>query len=304
MKILLIGKNGQVGHELTRWLQRIDGMQMQVVALDRSQLDLANLAQVREVIGQIRPSVIVNAAAYTAVDLAEQESEMAMRINGEAVGVIAREARRCGAALVHYSTDHVFDGVKSSPYVETDATSPVNAYGRSKLAGEEAIRASGVAHLILRTSWVYGTRGKNFLLTIQRLAGERNELAIVADQVGAPTWSRTVAQQTAQVLTQLCRRSQGSVAEAPVIDIDTWQKFGGMYHLTAQGHTTWHGLASAIVRSGPRAHDVRVKPIASDDYAAPARRPRNARLSCQRFVQCFGALPTWNEALAACLQEA
>ena len=205
---------------------------------------------------------------------------------------------------MHYSTDHVFDGAQHAPYLETDGTNPVNAYGCSKLAGEEAIRASGVAYLILRISWVYGMHGNNFLRTIQRLAGDRDELAIVADQFGAPTWSRTVAQHTALALTQLCRWSQdrGS-AEAPMISGDIWKKFGGVYHLTAQGHTTWYGLACAIVRNGPRAQAVQIKPITTDDYAAPARRPPNGRLLCERFTQRFGTLPMWDAALASCLQE-
>jgi len=297
MIILVTGKNGQVGHELERRLHSIGAGQTQVVALDRSQMNLADPAQVREVIRRINPSLIVNAAAYTMVDLAEQECDMAMRINAEAVDVIAQEARRCGAVLIHYSTDHVFDGTKNSPYVETDPTCPINAYGRSKLAGEAAIQSSGVLHLILRTSWVYGAHGRNFMKTIQRLASQSNEIAVVDDQFGAPTWSRTVAQQTADAISQLCCSSHK-------INMDTWKKFSGVYHLTAQGYTSWHGLASAIVERGSRAKLVRVKPIASENYPTVARRPRNSRLSCERFMGNFGILPAWDTALATCMDEA
>lgn len=293
------------------------GAEVQVVALGRSQMELTNFVQVREVIRQLRPNIIINAAAYTAVDAAEQAPEMALCINAEAVGVIALEARRCGAALIHYSSDYVFDGTKDSPYVETDITCPVNAYGRSKLAGEEAIKACGVAHLILRTSWVYGMRGSNFLTTVQRLTAlqaeprtqPRAELAIVADQFGAPTWARTLAQYTAQMIAGLCQRSQHDAAtknalKVPQICADTWQQYGGVYHLTAQGHTTWHGFASAIVHAGPHAPSVTVKPIVTEEHPSTARRPRNSRLSCARYLQEFGDLPTWDTALACCLREA
>mgnify|MGYP001964497183 FL=1 len=184
MKILLTGRSGQVGYELQRTLQGLG----QVVALDRSQMDLSNLDEVRAVIRKVKPQLIVNPAAYTAVDLAESESELAMRINAQAPEVMALEARQLGAAMIHYSTDYVFDGEQTASYTEDDLPNPQSVYGRSKLAGEQAIQAAGIPHLILRTSWVYGARGKNFLLTVRRLAQEREELRIVADQFGAPTW--------------------------------------------------------------------------------------------------------------------
>ena len=197
-RILITGKTGQVGYELERSLQGLG----EIIALDRSQMDLADLDQVRDVIRRIKPTLIVNPAAYTAVDKAESEPELALRINGEAPGVMAEEAHKLGAAMIHYSTDYVFDGSKDGSYVETDPTCPINVYGSSKLAGEQAIQATGIPHLILRTSWVYSTHGKNFLLTMLRLAKEREELSIVSDQFGAPTWSRTIADTTAHIVAQ------------------------------------------------------------------------------------------------------
>ena len=198
MKILLTGSTGQVGYELARSLQGLG----EVVAVDRNVMDLSNLDQVRDVIRTVRPQLIVNPAAYTAVDKAESEPELAYRVNAEAPGLMAQEAKLLGAAMVHYSTDYVFDGSNPSPRGEDDATGPLNVYGASKLAGEQAIAAAGIDHLIFRTSWVYGMRGKNFLLTMMRLAKEREELKVVADQHGAPTWSRTIADTTALVLAQ------------------------------------------------------------------------------------------------------
>ncbi len=236
MKILLTGKTGQVGYELERSLQGLG----EIIALDRSQMDLANLDQVRDVIRAIKPDLIINPAAYTAVDKAESEPELAMRINGEAPGVMAEEAKKLGAAMIHYSTDYVFDGSKTTPYVETDPTCPINVYGATKLAGEQAIQAAGIPHLILRTSWVYGMRGKNFLLTMLRLAQERDELRIVADQHGAPTWCRTIADTTAHIVAQ---------AKGAQHAQDWWQERSGIYHLTAQGQTTWYGFTQAILEN-------------------------------------------------------
>jgi dTDP-4-dehydrorhamnose reductase len=210
MKILLTGASGQVGYELERSLQSIG----EVVALDRTRCDLSDLDQVRDVVRALRPGLIVNPAAYTAGDKAETEAALAHRINAEAPAVMAAEAQRLGAAMVHYSTDYVFDGTKSGPYLETDATNPINVYGQSKLAGELAIAASGAPHLILRTSWVYGMRGKNFLLTMLRLGRERDELRVVADQHGAPTWSRTIADTTAALLAQARAGGAGVVGTA------------------------------------------------------------------------------------------
>ena len=199
MKILLTGKNGQVGYELERTLQSLG----EVTAVDSDQMDLTNLDQVRAVIRSVKPGLIVNPAAYTAVDSAEAEPELAMRINGEAPGVMAEEAKRLGAAMIHYSTDYVFDGSKIGSYTEDDLPNPINVYGHTKLAGEQAVQAAGIPYLILRTSWVYGLRGKNFLLTVRRLMQERDELRIVADQHGTPTWCRTLADTTANIVAQL-----------------------------------------------------------------------------------------------------
>jgi dTDP-4-dehydrorhamnose reductase len=285
MKILLTGCSGQVGYELERSLQGLG----EVVAADRGRMDLSDLDRVRAVIRDVRPRLIVNPAAYTAVDKAESEPELAFRINAEAPGLMAEEARRLGAVLVHYSTDYVFPGDDPGARVETDATGPVNVYGASKLAGEQAIAASGAAHLILRTSWVYGMRGKNFLLTMLRLARERDELRVVADQHGAPTWSRTIADATASIL-----------AQARGFDAAWWQEHGGIYHLSSQGQTTWCGFAEAIVAQA--GIDCRVVPIATAEYPTPARRPRHSVLSSRRVLERFCRLPDWREALRLCMQ--
>jgi dTDP-4-dehydrorhamnose reductase len=305
MKILVTGKTGQVGYELERCLQTLGGLEMTVTALDRAAMDLADPAQLRQVIRQIKPDLIVNPAAYTAVDLAESEPELAMRINGEAVAIIAEEAGACGAALIHYSTDYVFDGSKQDAYDEQDVPCPLSVYGRTKLAGDQAILDSGVPHLILRTSWVYGTHGKNFLKTIQRLAAERDTLRIVADQVGAPTWSRTIAQHTAHAIQQLCSDDATTAVGDARLKIlpERWAQDGGIYHLTAQGQTSWHGFASEIVAHSSRANQVQVLPIKTEEYPVPAPRPRNSRLSCARFIDRFGVLPTWEAALNSCLRE-
>jgi dTDP-4-dehydrorhamnose reductase len=222
-----------VGFELMRTLQGLG----RVVAADRAALDLSNLDQVRALVREVRPTLIVNPAAYTAVDKAEDEVELAMRINGEAPGVLAEEAKKLGAALIHYSTDYVFDGEKEGAYVEDDLTNPQNVYGRSKLAGEQAIAVTGVNHLIFRTSWVYGTHGKNFLLTMLRLGAERPELKVVADQFGAPTWTNTIATLTAHAVAQAAGMPDPAA---------WWGERSGVYHLCAGDATSWHGFAEAI----------------------------------------------------------
>jgi dTDP-4-dehydrorhamnose reductase len=285
MKILVTGRNGQVGYELVRSLQPLG----EVIGVDRGAMDLADLDQVRDVIRKIKPDLIVNSAAYTAVDKAESEPELAMRVNGLAPGIMAEEAARFGARLVHYSTDYVFDGTKQQPYGETDMPCPINMYGESKLAGEQAIAATGVSHLIFRTSWVYGMRGKNFLLTMMRLAAERDTLRIVADQHGAPTWSRTIADVTASILNQ-CRG---------VEDVDDWwRQHGGLYHLTAQGSTSWLGFADALLDAAPAKPEL--VPIGSDDYPVAAKRPANSRLACALLMSKFCQLPDWRDALQLC----
>jgi len=286
--ILLTGVNGQVGFELARTLQGLG----KVVALDRSGLDLADLDQVRRVVREIRPGLIVNPAAHTAVDKAETDVEAAMRLNAEAPGVLAEEARKIGAALVHYSTDYVFDGTKTGLYAEDDPVNPQNVYGKSKLAGEQAIANSGCSHLIFRTSWVYGTRGKNFLLTMLRLGAERSELSVVADQFGAPTWANTIAALSANVLAQAVAPNQS----------DWWEKHSGIYHLTASGATSWHGFAEAIFEFLDLEKKPTVKPIPAAAYPTPATRPSNSRMSNEKLAATFGVrAPDWREALRLCL---
>ena len=288
MKILLTGKSGQVGYELARSLQGLGD----IVALDRSQMDLSNLAQVRAVIRAVRPGLIINPAAYTAVDRAESEPDFAMRINAEAPGVMAEEAKKLGAAMIHYSTDYVFDGSKAGPYLESDPTAPINVYGASKLAGEQAIEAAGIPHLILRTSWVYGMRGKNFLLTMLRLAQERAELRIVADQHGAPTWCRTIADITAHMVAQ---------SKASPDRHEWWQKRSGIYHLTAQGQTTWFGFTQAILEHAALAQKPLLIPIKTGQYPLPAQRPASSVLSSERLMRTFCGLPAWENALQLCV---
>lgn len=291
-RLLLVGANGQVGWELQRALAPLG----QVIALDRAGMDLSDPDSVRRAIREAGPAIIVNAAAYTAVDKAESETELAMCINGIAPGVMAEEAARTGALLVHYSTDYVFDGTKDAPYLENDATNPLNSYGRSKLAGETAIRASGARHLIFRTSWVYSARGSNFVRTMLRLARERNELRIVSDQVGAPTWARSIADLTGRILKVYCGNP------------DRREGFGGVYHLAARGAVSWHGFAEAIFAYA-KSLNARFKaptlvPIQASEYPLPARRPANSRLNTSKLKAAFGIVPPlWESALQQCLEE-
>ncbi|HEY6242106.1 MAG TPA: dTDP-4-dehydrorhamnose reductase [Burkholderiales bacterium] len=280
MKILLTGRNGQLGWELERSLPPLG----QVVAFDRASLDLTDPDQTIARVRDVKPEIIVNAAAYTAVDRAESEPELAMQVNGTAPGILAEETKRLGALLIHYSTDYVFDGTKPAPYLETDTPNPVNAYGRSKLEGERAIQANGCRYLVLRTSWVYGMRGTNFLLTILRLARERPELRVVNDQIGAPTWSRDIATATAQLTKE---------AEAG--------KTGGLFHLTAGGATSWHGFAREILKA--RGIDTPLRPISTAEYPTPAKRPANSLLSCATILARWKLeLPEWQQSLARCLR--
>jgi dTDP-4-dehydrorhamnose reductase len=288
--ILLTGVNGQVGFELARSLQGLG----RVVAMDRAQMDLADLTTVRRVVRELKPALIVNAAAYTAVDAAEADISAAMLLNAELPGLLAEEAKLLDAALVHYSTDYVFDGLKESAYLEDDAVNPQNAYGKSKLAGEQAITASDCDHLIFRTSWVYGTRGKNFFLTMLRLGAERDELNVVADQIGAPTWSNTIAAMTANVLAQAIANNTS----------DWWRQHSGVYHLTASGETSWHGFAQAIFELSDLARKPHVEPIAASSYPTPASRPANSRMSPDKTAAAFGLrAPHWRDALRLCMAE-
>lgn len=287
--ILVTGVNGQVGFELLRSLQALG----RVIGLDRAALDLADLDRVSEVVRAAKPAIIVNPAAYTAVDKAESDEAMARRLNAEAPRVLAEEAARCGATLIQYSTDYVFDGTKDAPYTEDDATNPQNVYGATKLEGERAIAASGCAHLILRTSWVYGRRGKNFLLTMLKLGAERPELRVVADQIGAPTWSKTIATATAHIAAQGLAGGEA-----------WWHERAGVYNFTAGGATSWHGFAQAILAREMGDKAPKVMPIPASEYPVPAKRPANSRLSGRKLADVFGLqLPNWEEALFLCLED-
>jgi dTDP-4-dehydrorhamnose reductase len=284
MKILLVGKDGQVGWELQRSLALLG----EVTAVGRAEADLTIPDSLRTLVRQIDPDIIVNAAAYTAVDKAESDAGTAYLVNAEAVGVLADEAARADAWLVHYSTDYVFDGEKSTPYQEDDATGPLSVYGKSKLAGEEQIRQRHAKHLIFRTSWVFAARGGNFAKTMLRLAKERNELKVVADQFGAPTSAELIADATALALQKIVQASDGGHALA------------GTYHLTASGQTSWHQYAQYVIGL---AHTTGVAlstapesviAIPATSYPVPAPRPRNSCMSTEKFRQAFGLqLPDW-----------
>ncbi len=285
MKILLTGASGQVGWELQRTLATLGD----VFAPRRDQLDLTDTRQIRTLLADWRPDLIVNPAAHTAVDKAESEAELARAINTTAPAVLAEEARKLGASLVHFSTDYVFDGSKTDAWLEDDPTGPLGVYGATKLEGELAIAAQGIPHLIFRTSWVYGMRGSNFLLTMQRLFRERDSLNIVADQVGAPTWSRSIAEATAQVL-----------AQQPFED----PARHGVYHLTCSGRTSWHGFASAILARTelPAGKTIQLNAIPASQYPTPAKRPANSVLDNRKLAQQFGLqLPGWETALDLCM---
>ncbi|UVM55713.1 dTDP-4-dehydrorhamnose reductase [Pseudomonas sp. B21-012] len=285
-RILIAGRNGQVSQALQQQLG--DLAQLQVLGSD--QLNLAHPETIRGQVQQLKPDLIINAAAHTAVDQAESEPDLAFAINAQAPGIFAEEAAKLGIPLIHYSTDYVFDGSKATPYTEDDEPNPLGVYGRSKLAGEQAIAAVGGQHLILRTSWVYSRHGRNFLLTMQRLLQEKPELRIVADQIGAPTWAGTIAHSTRALI----ERWQTGQAGA-------W----GVYHLTAQGETSWFGFAQAIGEQlkVQGLSCAKLLPIASSDYPTPARRPLNSRLDCSRLQREWHvSQPHWQQALIDCLK--
>jgi len=293
MHILLTGRNGQVGFELQRSLAPLG----EVIALDRSRCDLGTPDSLRAAIRELRPDIIVNPAAYTAVDKAESDEATARAVNAIAPGILGEEAARLGALVIHYSTDYVFDGKKDGPYVESDTTNPLSVYGRTKLEGEQALAAPGARHLIFRTSWVFGVQGANFLKTILRLAREREELRIVADQVGAPTGAALISDVTAQVLGQYLRSEKKE--NFPF----------GLFHLTASGFTSWHEYAQFIVRkaldAGAALKTVpeKIHPIPSSAYLVPASRPQNSRLDCSLLERSFGIrLPRWEGGVKHLLQ--
>ncbi|MFZ0414412.1 MAG: dTDP-4-dehydrorhamnose reductase [Candidatus Acidiferrum sp.] len=302
--ILLSGRNGQVGGELRSLLAQLG----EVVAPGRDQLDLSKPDDIRRTIREIRPQLIVNAAAYTAVDRAETDQLMARAINAEAPELMAAEAKKIGAALLHYSTDYIFDGMKRIPYDEADSANPINVYGRTKFAGEQAIRASGVPYLIFRTSWVYATRGKNFLLTILRLATEREELRIVSDQIGSPTCAPELAAATCKVLARISERNRGQFV---------FSEASGTYHASAAGQTTWYEFAKTILAEaeampqppkwltdatkGSELIARRVVPISTKEFHSPTARPAYSVLSNSLLMQKFGvSLPDWRVQLKRC----
>ncbi|UOP13362.1 MULTISPECIES: dTDP-4-dehydrorhamnose reductase [Pseudomonas] len=285
LKILITGQHGQVSQELQ---QRLLGLG-ELIVLGRDQLDLANVEQIRQQVRTHRPGLIINAAAHTAVDQAESEPDAAFAINATAPGILAEEAKALGIPLIHYSTDYVFDGAKPAPYTENDAPNPLGVYGQSKLSGEQAIAAVGGEYLILRTSWVYSSHGKNFLLTMQRLLQEKPHMRIVADQIGAPTWAGSIAESTRALIERWLAGAAGE-----------W----GVYHLTAQGETSWFGFAQAIgehlrAQGKPCAE---LEAIPSSAYPTPAQRPLNSRLDCSRLQQQWQvSQPRWQDALRECL---
>jgi dTDP-4-dehydrorhamnose reductase len=279
----------------------------EVTAIDIEQLDLTDSQAVARTVREVAPDIVVNAAAYTAVDKAESEPELARAINVGAPGKIAEECSRSGALLIHYSTDYVYDGSKQTPYDERDATGPLSVYGETKLAGDQAIQASGCAHIILRTTWVYDIRGKNFLRTVIRLAQEKEELRIVGDQYGAPTWARGLAEATTIILGR-CLEHKGGTGK--------WRT--GIFHLTAGGQTSWAGFAQAILEDyvafrpadgsgefGSPLKTQKVSPITTEEYPTPARRPRNSALSNAQVQAAFGiTMPEWRDQLRLAMQDA
>jgi dTDP-4-dehydrorhamnose reductase len=304
LRILVTGATGQVGWQLQRTLAPLG----EIIARTRNQLDLSNPDATGKYVRELAPNIVVNAAAYTAVDKAESEHDLAQAVNAVTPGRIAEELARTGGLLVHYSTDYVFDGFKAGPYVEDDPTAPLSVYGETKLLGEQEIAASGCPYIILRTSWVYDTRGKNFLRTVLRLAHEREELRMVSDQYGAPTWARAIAEATAQIV---ARSSEHH-------DQSGWGH-NGLFHLTAGGSTTWAGFAEQILNEyeslaawpadtgefGSPLMAERVIPITSDQYKTPARRPLNSVLSNQKLLSVFDLkLPDWRVLLRLALEDA
>lgn len=284
--ILLTGKNGQVGWELQRTLLPLG----RVVAVDTEQLDLTSPEAIRRTVREVAPDIIINPAAYTNVDKAEDEPELAHAINAIAPKVLAEEARRLNAWLVHYSTDYVFDGKKQEPYVESDAPCPLNVYGQTKFDGEEAVRAEGGRYLILRTSWIYGARSRNFMLTMLRLAKERDKLMVVDDQVGAPTWCRSLAEMTAQIIGKIYTLGGEEMA--------------GTYHVTASGAVSWCEFAKAILKEAKIMPCPEIAPIRSDEFVVAADRPKNSLLSNAKINRTFGLeMGSWSNDLALCLQE-
>jgi dTDP-4-dehydrorhamnose reductase len=285
MKILLTGKTGQVGGELNNILKDIGEM----VSVGREHLDLSKITSIEPAILDIQPDIIINAAAYTAVDKAEEESELAMTLNGIAPGVLAKAAKKIEARLIHYSTDYVFDGRSNTPYREEDTTCPLSIYGKSKLAGEKNIAEAGIPYLILRTSWVYSLQGKSFLRTIKKLAEEKDTLRIVDDQIGAPTWARSIALATRKILKQYLRDGSDP-------------SLSGIFHLTCQGKSSWYDFAKEVLDLSGASQNTQLLPIPTSDYPTTAVRPHYSLLSNDKLKKVFAfEMPHWNDALKDCI---
>ena len=289
MKILLTGKTGQIGEELNNIIGDLGNL----ITVDKEQLDLSKPDSIEPVILDIKPDIIINAAAYTAVDKAEEEPDLAMTVNALAPGLLAKAARKVGAGLIHYSTDYVFDGCSEIPYKEEDPTNPLNVYGKTKLAGEKAIAEVGVPFLIIRTSWVYSLHGKNFLRTIKKLAEEKDIIQVVDDQIGAPTWARSVALKTHQILKQ-CLNKKWLETKDPSLS--------GIFHLTCQGNTSWHGFAREVLNMSNTSQNIKLIAIPTSDYPVSAVRPPNSLLNNEKIQRVFGIdMPHWEDALKDCM---
>jgi dTDP-4-dehydrorhamnose reductase len=295
IKILVTGEGGQVGEALRLTLAPLG----EIVIPTLAELDLTDSDAIRRMMAEVRPRWVVNAAAHTAVDKAESEPELAFAINATAPRILAEEAKRIGAAVVHYSTDYIFDGSKKTPYVETDPSGPVNEYGRSKLGGEVALRESGAAYITFRTSWVYGATGNNFVRSMLRLARERAHLRVVADQRGCPTWSWELARMTANVMGQM----EAQAAKNGCSLTESVLPVSGVYHATGSGETTWYGFAAQSIaelqKIEPEAKLATVEAITTAEYPTPAKRPMNSLLDCSKLARVFNwRMPDWRESLA------
>ena len=289
MKILLTGKTGQIGEELNK----IVGDLGNLITVDKEQLDLSKPNSIEPVILDIKPDIIINPAAYTAVDKAEEEPDLAMTVNALAPGLLAKAARKVGAGLIHYSTDYVFDGCSEIPYKEEDPPNPLNVYGKSKLAGEKAIAEVGIPFLIIRTSWVYSLHGKNFLKTIKKLAEEKDTIQVIDDQIGAPTWARSIALKTHQILKQCLNKKWLETKDS---------NLSGIFHMTSQGETSWHGFAREVLNMSNTSQNIKLIAIPTSDYPVSAVRPPNSLLNNEKIQRVFGLnMPHWEDALKDCM---
>ena len=294
MRILLTGKNGQVGSELNKILSQFG----EVIATGRDEMNLADPSQIRHVVKQTKPELIINAGAYTAVDKAESDQELAKAVNGVAPKILAEEAKDYGALLIHYSTDYSYNGeISHRPYLESDLPSPNNIYGKTKVEGDHAIEKSGASHLIFRTGWVYSKRGKGFLSTILKLAKEKKELRVVNDQTGTPTWCRSIAEATRKIINHILEKRERSLSE-------TVSSISGVYHMTCQGETNWHGFAQTILELSYPDNMPKLLAISTKEYPTPAIRPTYSVLSNSKLKKNFGIeLPHWEHALKQCLSD-